>query len=491
MLRAPVTEPAILTTMDPRNEMKISPMAKALKKYGTPPMAWRYDIVRLAFESVKQQVMVIPGVDCCVDEHFLLYGDGDGSHRVNMASSAGFPYRFLVKEGGKMGFVELKEDSEYILTKEMRNDVIVRLTSWRDSFRMFTLWMDQLKDERRKKEKILSVATRHFTIPPFDFTLAVRALTLHFVSAFTKHRLKFFSAIGIDTQSYEWHEMISRHASFGRKSFDGDISNFDGMMSGEFIQAFFELVSDWYDEYMPEGLDVHLGKHHMRLTAGECRIMRTIICDEIVHTNQLCINLIYQSHQGNPSGNPLTTVLNTCVNAMYMRYVFYERCDKRGNWKEFSDCVIDTIYGDDNFITVKDNCEDFMSFEIVQDCLKVHGIGYTSARKTQEGGFVDIQEIRFLKSGVGLVYQSFWCPLMDWDTIYEMTNWVRATNEFEAIDQLYDNLENALRFVFFYGETAYDRFVQEINRALKMKNLPIVQGKYFYLMQEYRAKYCR
>jgi hypothetical protein len=470
-----VSEPAILSIKDPRNVNHISPILNGISKYSEPTLPFDRKYLKYAIGQVGlQNSFDWPRADTddmTVD--YVIRGDGDGVNKMNLQSSAGFPW--VLRPGGQHGKIGLinqcEKTGECSMKPSLAESVVGRLLKMRDNIRPFSAWIDCAKDERRPVAKIQSVKTRLFTIAPVDFTIVCRILCLDFVNAFQKNHASFYSAVGIDPESFDWEVMHKRLEEVGNTGFDGDFSSFDGKLQPECISAAFDLISDWYDVYRNR-LCVKIDSHTIILTASECRGMRRLLSDEIVHTNQLVFNTLYTTHQGNPSGNPLTVILNSMVNAMYLRTA-YASLVGIGNKLSYDNEVRDKIYGDDNIVSVSSAVRDKFNFTSVSEFLGKHLIGYTPADKDESGvihPFKPLNQLRFLKR---TTRHNGFCrvPIITLDTPREMVNWVRATNASEAIEQLYVNIENALRFIYFYGRADFESFKKQVNDEMRSQGL--------------------
>jgi hypothetical protein len=102
---------------------------------------------------------------------------------------------------------------------------------------------------------------------------------------------------------------------------------------------------------------------------------------------------IFRFMGSNPSGHALTVVINSIVNSIYMRLVFYSLYPDR----DFNSEVRLMTYGDDNIATVSSRCQEFNQLSC-QQFFKQHDIGYTTASKevaTIE--FIHLHDMEFLK----------------------------------------------------------------------------------------------
>jgi len=103
--------------------------------------------------------------------------------------------------------------------------------------------------------------------------------------------------------------------------------------------------------------------------------------------------------------------------------------------------------------------------------LAQYGIEYTAETKTGELYTVrKIVECTFLKNGFKrLEGTSLWLAPIAQDTIYELTNWTRKSDD--PLDQLHENIECAENFAFHHGREFYERFCEEVNDALRRRGL--------------------
>jgi hypothetical protein len=156
---------------------------------------------------------------------------------------------------------------------------------------------------------------------------------------------------------------------FGTTNFvAGDYGNFDKTMLAMLIMEAFRMIRAIH-EYCG------CSEEHLRIIDG-------IAVDTAYNFQNFNGDLI-QFFGTNPSGHPLTVVINSIVNALYMRFV-YAKLNPEGFIPEtFKRDVILMTYGDDNFMNVREGCEWF-NHTTIQKCLEDHGIKYTMADKEAE-----------------------------------------------------------------------------------------------------------
>ncbi len=434
----------------------VSPLRIALAKYGQGTIPFRSRNVKKVKKhlinmfknklvgterrvfSEKEAIVGIPGLE---------FAD-----RLNMKSSPGWPYQVLnKKEPGK--FYMFDEEGN-VVNDELRQRIDERLSNAKLGQRVPSLWRDCMKDELRPVEKVDSGKTRLFTIAPVDYTILVRRYFMDFAINFYGNSCNFFSAVGINPESYEWTKLYNRLAECGNRCVAGDYKAFDGTLMPELMDACADIINAWYDD----------GEENARV--------RKVYINEMIHTMQLVENCVYATHQGNPSGNPLTVIINTIVNYMYLCLVFLEVYPE-ATLDEFEQETRSVCYGDDLLITVRDKFRKF-NFNSIRDILTEHGLGFTTDRKSpeqEEPDFVELDSVTFLKRGFRVDVdfgKQFKLPTMAVDTLNSYFHWVRKSEEEE--EQLQENMRSALAFAAFHGRDFYDEYHNKWAECMRSAN---------------------
>jgi len=185
---------------------------------------------------------------------------------------------------------------------------------------------------------------------------------------------------GIVAQSKEWNELYVYLTQFGKdRIIAGDYGKFDKKMAASFILSAFEIL-------------IRLSK-----AAGWCdedlMVLRCIAYDTAFpHVD---FNGDYIEIQGNPSGHPLTVIINCLVNSLYMRYAYMIISGK--SVTTFQKYVKLATYGDDNVMGVSSECPNFNHSRIAV-AMKLIGVEYTMAEKEAESvPYIHIDDSSFLK----------------------------------------------------------------------------------------------
>lgn len=466
----PVTKkPAML-----KNKDGVSPLRNALKKYGVLTKTFRQKHIRAVKADMLNELMRFDGEmkpEPCGEREAIFGIDGMPFwKRMCMKSSPGWPYQCMKEARGQVGKSYLFDEE----TQTIRNELLAKNLHERRELaklgeRYPSVWRDCMKDELRPNEKVDAGKTRLFTIAPVDYTILCRQYFASFVQMFYQHHGEFFSAVGINPESYEWTKSYNRLKTYGRRCVAGDFSSFDGTLMAELMAACGEIIDDWY-KLKGE-------------TDPTATMVRKVLIDEMIHTVQLVQNCVYKTHQGNPSGNPLTVIINTMVNAMYMRLTWLEITAEKApalcSLDTYHQNVLEEIYGDDNRLIIKEPVIEIFNQITIAETLSNHGITYTDELKSSDlVKFKDLLDTSFLKRRyrydpevTGMIL-----PAIDTDTIYELTNWYRKTEDVE--DQLQQNQRSALDFAFFHGRDFYENFNDKLMTKMREHNLQPVSITY-------------
>lgn len=462
-----VVGPSVLHARDPRLAKKVSPLKKGIEKYGTTVPPFPRKDLDLIEEYLKSEVARFPKAReptrLTLRENIQGIPEIEGYEKLPMDTSPGWPYvlsRPKYEKGKKYLFdVELGE----IVDEELKSKLSARRDLANLGERVTSVWTDCLKDERRPLEKISSGSTRVFTIPPVDFSLLLRECTMDFAVATKNARHFSFTKVGIDAQSLEWTALFNWLSAKSNLCIAGDFSRYDGTIPAELIMMFFRIIYYFYTNSDDPELDRDLYNSLM------------VLGDEIVHTVQLAKDQLYVTHIGNPSGNPLTVILNSFVNIMYMLLAWLGTMRTTNpqycSVASFFDHVRAAVYGDDNLLSITAEVIDIFNQETISDYLQRYSITYTNESKSGVTKYKPLLDATFLKNGFAhhQEYNHLMVPLMSETTIHELLNWTRIAPDQDEL--LLDNIHDSLRFAYFYGKQYFTTLRIKIIEALSHHDL--------------------
>nr|ULG00036.1 MAG: hypothetical protein 1 [Marnaviridae sp.] len=369
--------------------------------------------------------------------------------RINTSTSAGNPLKTTKKKFITFDENNHIEDLDPIIKSRMEEI----LRTYKQGKRFNPQFCTHLKDEPVTKKKQKIGKTRLFCGAEFAWSIIVRRYFLSFIRLMQNNPYIFESMVGIAAQSIQWEQLYRYIIKHGiKKLIAGDYKAFDKRMLAAFILEAFKIFEDLAKEAGWSEEDI--------------RILRCIAIDTAYA--HIEFNGDYIEIQGNPSGHPLTVIINCIVNSLYMRYAYIMVSGK--DISTFKDNVNLATYGDDNIMSVSDNCPNFNHTTISQ-ALSTIGVTYTMAEKEAESvPYIHVDDTSFLKRSfrqdddVGAIL----APLAHESFDKMLTAYVNNDNISMQSHSIYV-IETALREYFFYGKDIFlqkrDMFITVIKKC--------------------------
>lgn len=366
---------------------------------------------------------------------------------INRSRSAGFPYCMTTKKGKTewFGSDDWTLDSEKAL--EFKQDCAYKTELMRQGTNVPFIFVDTLKDETRPIEKVDAGKTRVFAAAPMDFIVIFRQYFLSFIAHMMVNRIDSESAVGIRAQSTEWHELAKHLLSKGNNMIAGDFSNFDGTLNKEILDAVLQVVEVFYSanpDY--DSTDA---------------IIREKLWESITNSLHLCCGHLYKLDHSQPSGNPMTAILNSMYNSIAVRYVWYINHEQ-----EFNDYVTMIAYGDDNIISVG-GMDDFNQVSISEGFAKIGMIYTMETKDAATGRFRPLTEVSFLKRGFRFepTINMYVGPL-EMDSILECFNWIHQTTDEKGV--ITQNFDMANAELALHDDETFKETIAKLQRAIAL-----------------------
>jgi hypothetical protein len=376
--------------------------------------------------------------------------------RVNMKSSSGHPWRkskkYLLEP-----FPTEAEPEAVTFKPEVIKRVDARMEKYLRHERTYPIFVGSLKDEPLKKEKCEAGKTRVFMGAPIDFTLVMRKALLSFVRVMQKNKFIFEAAPGTEAQSVEWdwlYQYLTQHGE--SQCIFGDFSRYDITMNAIFVLAAFEAIVRFHEK-------AGCSKEHLDLIRG------------IAYDVTFCLvdfnGDLIEFFGKNPSGQALTVIINSIVNSLYMRYVYY-MVNPSSEIETFKENVNLLTYGDDNGINVSKRAPWFNHCTIQDELAKI-GVTYTMADKEALSvPYVHISDGSFLKRKWRFESetQTFMCPLDEESIVKSLMINVRSkflSPEAQAMETIY----TANSEWFWYGRLVFEEKRKMLLDIINERNL--------------------
>lgn len=367
--------------------------------------------------------------------------------KMNRNTSAGNPW----KKSKRHLLLDLPPDDEYDFPVTMNEEVMNRVGEILDIYkkgkRVYPNFCAHLKDEATKFKKIINAQSRIFGGAPVDWTIIVRMYLITVVKLIQEEREIFESGPGLIVQSLEWEELYKYLTHFGEDTIiAGDYKAYDKKMSPiEILYAFKVLISCM--------------KRSKNFKEEDEIIYWCIAHDTCMALYEFNGDLV-MFYGSNPSGHPLTVIINGIVGSLRMRYA-YEVLSKQNsvdtNVISFDDYVHLRTFGDDNLMNVSTAISWFNHTTIAKTLGEVD-ITYTMADKEAESvPYINIKEATFLKRSFRYD-EDLKCHLapIEHESIEKsLMTWVKSKSipkEAQAIAII----ATATREYFFYGRCIFE-----------------------------------
>ena len=445
----PITAPSVLEPVLVEG-LRVDPMMKGLKKAGVIPKGVDDEKLSYCLNDVKNIV--------CADalpEHSRVLTNMEAvtgiendtfATAITRSTSAGFPKS---REAGKYpGKTKWLGDDEYRLDQEIEQEMEFIIENARNNIRTPTIWVDTLKDERRPLEKVEVAKTRVFSAGPMCFTLVFRKYFLGFAAHCSRKRIENEIAVGTNVYSHDWTRIANKMSSKGDKVIAGDFSNFDGTLVLAILAPVVDIINEFYDD----------GEENAQI--------RRVLWKEIVNSIHVCGRDVYMWTHSQPSGCPITAVLNSLYNSISMRYVWLLVAPvELRSMKSFRRHVAMISYGDDNVLNISDEAIEFFNQLTIAEGYAQIGMTYTDELKSGEMiKFRHLSDVSFLKRKFewSNAEFSYMAPLT-LDTVLEMVSWIRGPLDDE--DKTRENVETSCFELSLHGKEIFDKWSSKMIKA--------------------------
>ena len=457
------------------------PMEKGLVKFGKSTPWIEPKLIKMATADVKNNYEInVCGVSSALYRRKLTYLEGvqgvEGDEfmaPINRKTSLGFPYviEYNHPKGKREAFGEEEWKMDTPQAKKIEEDVLELEQRCREGRQSGVYWTDTLKDERRPIAKVRAGKTRVFCAGPVHFTILFRMYFLGFAAWIMRNRNHNEVSTGTNVYSYDWNNIVRKLRSRGKASngninvVAGDFENFDGSLSSQILWAIFESIQEWYDD-----------------GAENAQIRRTLWA-HIVHAMHVNEGIVYSATHSQPSGCPITAILNSIYNSIVIRIVFLMaamdeeqrqgiRTGELANMTMFNRCVACISYGDDNLIAIMESILEWFNQVIITEKFAKIGHVYTDEAKTGEIYTVrDLSEVAYLKRK--FVWsegaQRYIAPL-NLDVVLEIVQWTKQGLQKDEITLA--NLDITMRELSLHGEKIYKKYKREFEHVCQMHRIP-------------------
>jgi hypothetical protein len=380
--------------------------------------------------------------------------------KINRNTSAGFPYN----KSKRSLITYLEPTPEYqhpvAFSDDIMHEVVHIISEYTQGKTCNPVFKAHLKDKPLAFSKIKEAKTRVFCGAPLAWSIVVRKYTLAFIKLLQHNHYLFEAAPGIIAQSTEWDKLYHHLTYFGDdRIVAGDYGKFDKRMPSTVILAAYNIIIDvckhanWSDE--------------------EIKILMCIAEDTAFPLVDFHGDVI-RFYGSNPSGHPMTVIINSLANSLYIRYAFDTLKPEDIKIVDFKKYCHLITYGDDMIMNVSSEIPWF-NHTTIQSVLNSIDIEFTMADKHSESvPYINISDASFLRRKWVFSDElcAYVCPL-DHDSINTMLTMCVASKSVSAQIQALSIIETAMHEYFWYGRERFEERLTFMNEVIKYYDLSV------------------
>nr|QKN89068.1 MAG: polyprotein [Iflaviridae sp.] len=467
--------PSVMSINDPAYTHNVSPLIMGAKKYGKLSIDFPTHHLRGPTTYLRDMITVMkPLVTPCkkltVSEAVVGLPQVQYYDPMDLNTSPGYP---LMLDGGttKKDYIDVTYGVDGSpVSAEMKPKL---LELYEEAFntrssgqRHLTIWVDTLKDEKRPTAKALKPGgTRLICNGPTEHAIAMRQSFLHFSAAFMANRTKMMHAVGINPTSYEWNYLATKLLRYAdphtRFVVTLDYSNFGPAFNGRVCAIVLDLIIEWTLANVSG------------ISENEVRSLLA----EVQNSYHACRNTVFTQNCGAPSGNQMTTVINSLVNMFYVTYAWQElvgpACLRRGKmiFEEFRRCTYLVVYGDDLIMAVNTYFDEFNAATISAFFARFSIVATDSVSKeavVTKG--VKFEEAQFLKRRFKYgSKRNVWMSQLSEDSLRATTQWVWRSANRDLSTRV--NCEVSVLNAHGHGPFKFEEFRANVNKALLRRRI--------------------
>jgi hypothetical protein len=316
------------------------------------------------------------------------------------------------------------------------------------------LYTGNLKDEKLSKKKTKAGSSRFIAGVGIECLILFRMYFGNFMSAYMEATFDVGSANGVNAYSTDWDVLARRLSRFTPPGDDpiigaGDYKAFDGHEAPFVLNQVLNIINRWYGDR----------------PGSEDFIVRSRLWAEVTNARVLFRGFVYEWFNSMPSGNPMTSIINTMSNNIYFRLAWQFAGYKASL---FNENVFLCCLGDDNIFSVHPHYRDGFNELLMPGLMAKSGMVYTTELKEEAVvPFRRIQDTEFLKRTFNwLPHLDRWIAPLRAESIYETLYWTKKRHG----DQItMDSVCTGLREMSLHGEEAFLDYYDALSPLVEEK----------------------
>jgi hypothetical protein len=465
------TKPARLRSFRSKDGLIIDPIMLAESKYHLEVKPIDTMTLDLSVVQCLRSMFIDSPNDChellpprvLTDEEMVVGIVGvDGCDPIPRGTSAGYPHCTFLPDKGKRALYG--SEGDYTLDSPAALEVLAEVHRTIDLAKkgVRRKFVSKIfpKDERLNSAKVDGGKVRLIMAINIVLALCIRRSYGSLTAWLVRNRIGNGFAIGVNV--YQEADMIVSYLGTESRIIAGDFSNFDGHLPYDIMTAYNELATAYFDD---EGSD-------------EWRV-REVLMEDLANSRHLTRDgHVVEWVGSNPSGNPLTTVMNTFSNLILIRLAALKILGLEGpnSWsflKEFDKHLRVLCYGDDNLIAVMPGSRYWNVFNqaTFTEAFASMGFKYTDETKGLQSVASDrrlVGQVAFLKRTIletNIISGKRYCMALSYETIKEMVQWRKRHDIHE--EDVKRNVQNALEELSLHSRAFFEEKAAPILEACK------------------------
>lgn len=462
------TEPNPLKYDDPRLPKRLDPLKEGVKHHGELVKDFPQPLLNRAYESVSGFICasvkpILLRENLSVQEAICGIPTLTEFDALSWNTSAGYPLQWSKPVGtrGKRWLFDLEEsENGYVckgMDKRLSEQIGMEMSMRKKNIVPCTMFVDCLKDTCLPLEKCrINGKTRIFSISPIQYTIPFRQYIGNFMGSYRRARFSAGHAIGVNVNSREWGMLANLLRVKGSKICIGDYKNFGPGLNEQVAKYACKIVCDWYECYY---------------SASEFKVVRKVLLNELLNAYHLCERTVYRVVAGVPSGSPITDILNSLVNWLYLSMAWFD-ITKTGFDVFMNECFC-CVYGDDVIFSISDEYGEMFNSESLCEWFKRYDVVFTDTDKLS-GMIVKFRELytaNFLKrTFVDHPFRSGeFLARLDVTSINSACNWIHKS--LPPGQATLENCLQAMELAYGLGPEEYKARFMKIVKACMDVNL--------------------
>jgi len=474
-----ISEPAVLRKIKTEDGLVIDPWEKALERYRHSDTALTDAQIKILEHACRAELNCITqAAPKHTDRSILTFeqacqGLGDHLRKIPLDTSPGYPYVLVrsVVYPGKTYWLHCDTDGNIDFEKPeaklLKLECQYIIDQARKGVRLFHIYQDALKDERRGLKRVANVETRFISGSPLALLIVFRMMFGQFMILYQEGRIFNGSAIGMNPHSIEWSIALDNLLSVGKNLSAGDYIGLDSSTCATLHYLMLHhIVNPWYDD------------------GPENALARNVLIRELTNSRHIIDGIVYEWFGKMPSGNPLTALWNTIYIGVAKRYVYaishtVRTAENIRHWTpspqdlaavctfcyEFDTYVKSLRLGDDHVISTHPKKVQYMNMLLLAHWLPTLGMEYTDANKEPvTTPFVPLNEVTFLKRRWRFdPFAARYIAPLELKVVLEFPYWTKKGSNEEEI--MHSNFDTAMHYLSMHDQATWDLWAPQMTKA--------------------------